>query len=508
MMLPKAPESWSLQEAAHLMNRAGFGGSPAQLHEFHARGRLGAVDWLLEGEETGGGLPAPEWARDEQAVLAKGRAQFAKMREGMRGLSAEEREKKRRRLNQERQREQRQQGGELQEWWFERMVRSEAPLREKMTLFWHDHFPSSTRKVRMSYLLYKQNQLFRDHALGNFKQLTQAVAVDPAMMLYLDTPTSKKGKPNENFAREVMELFTLGEGYYTEKDVKEAARAFTGYTLNRGTGQVGHQKFQWDSGEKTVLGQTGRFDGKGVLDVIFSQKRCTEYLPMKLWEFFAYEGPSTELVEGLGEGFAKSGFEVKPLLREIFLSKKFYGSQAIRTQIKSPIQFLVQMLRQLELGTLPRVYTLSICQQLGQTLFAPPNVAGWDWGRAWITTNTLLTRYNVAGFITKGTDAEAIAAGGGGGNPQMAMRMQGMMKSVGRNWAGPDYDKIVPRELRKDTEELVRLLSVRLFQSQLDEKQQKSFREYADSKRGVVFTNSEVAELVHLMMSTPQYQLT
>ncbi len=510
-MLTEAPDAWTLPEAAHLLNRAGFGGNPREVKEFHGRGRKEAVEWLLAMEAPLDEVPVPGWAADEKAVLAQARERFAGMREGLRGLSAEEREKKRRELNQERQREQRQQSVDLQEWWFRRMVATKAPLREKMTLFWHDHFPSSVQKVRVTYLLYKQNALYREHAVGNFKELTRAVAVDPAMMLYLDTQTSKKGKPNENFSRELMELFTLGEGNYTEEDVKEAARAFTGYIVNRGTGQVTHQKFQWDDGEKTVLGKTGKFDGNGVIDVLFDQKACAEYLPKKLWEFFAYEGPSTELVEGLGQSFRDGDFEVKPLLREIFLSKEFYSSSAVRTQIKGPVQFLVGMLRQLELDGLPKVYTVSICQQLGQVLFLPPNVAGWDWGRAWINTNALLTRYNVAGFVTKGTDAEAIASGGGGaggGGEQMMDRVRGMMRSVGKNWAGPDYDKLVPRELRGDSGELVKLLSFRLFQTQLEEKQRKTFEEYADAKRGVVFTNSEVAGLMHLMMSTPHYQLT
>jgi uncharacterized protein (DUF1800 family) len=510
-MLPEAPDSWTLQEAAHLLSRAGFGGSPRQIKELHGRGRKKAVDWLLAMDAPLDEVPVPEWAADEQAILAKARTRFRESREGMRGLSAEEREKKRRMLNQERQREQRKQSVDLQDWWFRRMVQTEAPLREKMTLFWHDHFPSSVQKVRVTYLLYKQNALFRENAVGNFKDLTRKVTVDPAMMLYLDTQTSKKGKPNENFSRELMELFTLGEGNYTEQDVKEAARAFTGYTVNRLTGVTGHQKGQWDGGEKTVLGKKGRFDGDGVIDVLFEQRACAEYLPKKLWEFFAYESPSEELVEGLGQSFREGGFEVSGLLREILRSKEFYSSQAMRTQIKSPIQFLVQMIRQLELSELPKVYTVSISQQLGQSLFRPPNVAGWDWGRAWINTNALLTRYNVAGFVTKGTNAEAMASGGGGaggaGGGAM-MRMQGMMRTAGRNWAGPDYERIVPRELRKDSAELVKLLSFRFFNTQLDEKHQKTFAEFADAKRGVVFTNTEVAELVHLMMSTPHYQLT
>ena len=509
MMLTKASDKWTLGEAAHLLNRAGFGGSPREVNRLHGMGRKKAVEWLLNTREVTDAWPPPEWARDEELAFGEMRKGFVANREAMRGLEPEEREKKRRELNQQRQRARRQQGVSLQGWWFERMVKSKAPLREKMTLFWHDHFPTSLKKVKLPILLYKQNALFRDHAVGNFKKLTHKIAIDPAMMLYLDTPTSKKGMPNENFAREVLELFTLGEGHYGEKDIKEAARAFTGYSLNRGTGAVTHNRSRWDRGEKTFLGKTGKFDGDGIIDVIFAGKQVTRYLSMKLWEFFAYENPSEGLVEALGGVLAAENFEVKPLLRTIFRSEEFYSEQAVRTQIKSPVQYLAQMFRQLEIAELPDTYLAAVQVQLGQVLFLPPNVAGWDWGKAWINTNSLLTRYNVAGLITKGTSAEAMTTGMGGGKGKGGgMQMQRAMQRASRSFAGPDYEEIVPREVRGDTRELVKTLSFRLFQTQLDEKQAKTFREYADAKRGVVFTNTEVAELVHLMMSTPYYQLT
>ena len=503
-MLKNAPDKWTLRDAAHLLNRAGFGGAPRDIKTLHGMGRKKAVEWLLDADEAGAELPPPDWALDPEETLAKARRQFAANRAAMAEMTAEERDQERRKTNRQRQRDQRQRATELQLWWFTRMVKTQAPLREKMTLFWHDHFPSSHQKVRVALALYLQNSLFREHAFGNFKELTHKIAVDPAMMLYLDTPTSKKGKPNENFARELLELFTLGEGHYSEQDIKEAARAFTGYQLNRGTGKVFHNKFQWDRGEKTFLGQKGNFDGDGIIDVVFTQKQTSRYLPMKLWEFFAFENPSEGLVDALGETFAAANFEVKPLLRKILMSEEFYSDDAIRSQIKSPIQFLVQMLRQLELDEMPRAFVTKLQADLGQVLFFPPNVAGWDWGKAWINTNSLLTRYNIAGFVTKGTGAEAVMSGGNGRMANNPM----MRQVVGRNWLGPDYDQIVPRELREDSAELIKLLSFRLFQTQLDERQTASFREYADAKRGVVFTNSEVAELVHLMMSTPYYQLT
>jgi uncharacterized protein (DUF1800 family) len=508
--IPHASNEWTLQEAAHLLNRAGFGASPKEIRRVHGLGRRKAVESLLEPEEPSGAIALPEWAQPGKA-MADARERFSKfreMRKDMERLSEEEVERKRRQARQQFQREQRELGRKSQGWWFDRMMRSEAPLREKMTLFWHDHFATSIQKVRNPVLMLHQNQRFRRHAMGSFKKLTHEIVEDPAMMLYLDTPTSKKGKPNENFAREVMELFTLGVGNYTEQDIKEAARAFTGYTLNRGTGQVHHNKKQWDAGEKTVLGETGEFDGHDVVDVLFKQEAAARYVPTKLWEYFVYEDPSEETIDRLAELFRKSDFVVEPLLREIFLSQEFNSSQAIRSQIKGPVQYLVQMLKQLEIGELPAGYALMAQAQLGQVLFLPPNVAGWDWGKAWINTNTLLTRYNVAGVVTKGA---------GGGDPKNAGAMQkmknlrvpgGLAKGMARNFKGPDYARIAPRKLRENPKKLVDDLIFRFFQGEVPAKARKDFELYAEAKKGAIFTDREVGELCHLMMSTPYYQLT
>jgi hypothetical protein len=354
---------------------------------------------------------------------------------------------------------------------------------------------------------------------------------DPAMMLYLDTQSSKKGRPNENFAREVMELFTLGEGHYTEQDVREAARAFTGYEFRRIDGTVRHNKRQWDEGEKTVFGKKGRFTGDDVIDLIFEKPEAARLMAGKLWEYFAAEDPPPAAVDALADSFRRANYEVAPLLREIFLSKPFYSDAVVRNQIKCPIQFLVQLLKQLELREAPRAYTQFSQEQLGQVLFQPPNVAGWDWGKAWINTNTLLTRYNLAGYLTKGSLAApgitAAAPRTQGevemeGSPVMAdaappkpekgkkgkeERVANAMALAARFWKGPDYEKIAPRSLRKRPEDLVDSLIFRFFQAPLPDKHRGRFIAFAREKQGVVFTNHEVAELAHLMLSTPDYQL-
>ncbi|MFM2171494.1 MAG: hypothetical protein RI957_1723 [Verrucomicrobiota bacterium] len=506
IMLPKAENQWTWEEAAHLLNRAGFGGNPQDISQLHVLGRHKAVDFLLSPTEAIDFLPAPEWTTPEKRQEAA-RERFAAFRDNrktMPGLTLEEADRKRREIAQKFQQLERRQGLEAQGWWLDRMFRTQAPLREKMTLFWHDHFATSAQKVRESSLLFDQNVTFRKHALGNFKKLTRAMAKDPAMMLYLDLQTSKKGKPNENFAREVMELFTLGQGNYTEEDIRQAARAFTGYDINRFMGTVSHSKRNWDDGEKTFLGQKGKFDGDGIIDVIFQQPQASRYVSMKLWEYFAFENPPETAVEDLAKTFREANFELVPLLREIFLSKEFYSADCMSNQIKSPVQFFIQTLKQLEVPSLPKGYALYVQSQLGQILFAPPNVAGWDWGKAWINTNTLLTRYQISGFLCKGTD---------GGMPNRDMgKVQGfgngMQRMAEMTWKGPDYDVLVPRAARDNVETMVDSLIQRLFQRHLSGNVREQFIAYATEKKGVIFTNQEVAELLHLMMSTPHYQLT
>lgn len=504
-MLPKAENPWTIFEAAHLLNRAGFGGSPAEIRSFHALGREQAVTSLLEPREGLDAFPWPKWADDDQvfAELKALAGQRQSLRKSTGNLTSEEAEQAKRDAFKALQKENRQRTLECQSWWFRRMLKTEAPLREKMTLFWHDHFATSIQKVKQPVLLLHQNELFRKQAFGSFKDLTNLILLDPAMMLYLDTGSSKKDRPNENFAREVMELFTLGEGNYNEQDIRESARAFTGYQLNRLNGKVVHNKRQWDSSDKTVFGKTGPFTGKEIIDLIFEKKEAADFISKKIWEFFVYEKPSLSAVAALSSRLVEADFNIGPLLREIFLSKEFYSEAAIRSQIKSPVHYLTALLKQLEITDPPIGFPLTAQQQLGQVLFLPPNVAGWDWGQAWINTNTLLTRYNLAGFITKGAGGMAVPTPG----ENMKSLGKAVVKRRARDWQGPNYEKITPRTLRETPTDLVDSLIFRFFQGPVPNKTSQSFLEYANQKKGAIFTDQETAELCHLMLSTPHYQL-
>ena len=471
-------------------------------------GRGNAVDYLLSDHDDTDKFAEPEWT--DPGAVEESLRDFMEIRRinNDQSLSPEERDMARREAQRKQRLQQRKMTLESIELWLNRMLSSQAQTREKMTLFWHGHFATSVQKVKSPLLMHQQNALFRKQALGNFKALTHEICEDPAMMLYLDTDKNVKGQPNENFARELLELFTLGEGSgYTETDIAEAARAFTGYQLNRLAGKPKFVPRKHDNGEKTFMGKSGAFNQDAIVDVVFETPRCAEFMAAKLWEFFAYETPSDGIVEPLAKQFRESGYEVKPLLRTIFLSEAFNSAEALRTQIKSPVQFIVQMARELELPKVPPRIAWNAMQQLGQVLYNPPNVAGWEGGRSWINTNTLLTRYNIAGFLLTGD-------GGGkhrddkGNDRKMKMRERLKERKIAqmRNAFVP-FDRLAPPDLREDRAALIAALTERFFHADLPDKDLAKFRDYADSKESKRFTDQEVGELIHLMMSTPQYQL-
>ncbi len=486
MLASLDPHLWNETLAAHLLNRAGFGGSPAEIAALGRHGFPGAVDWLLARMETGEAFARPEWATPRN--LAEQRRKFRQLPEEQRKMEM-----------QQQQREQRQNMVELVHWWMRRMRDGADPLREKMTLFWHGHFATSVQKVRDPFLMWRQNETLRAGALGNFGELLKAMAEDSAMMVWLDTQQSRKQQPNENFPRELMELFTLGIGHYTENDIREAARAFTPYKIDREDQSFRYVRFQEDNGQKKFLGRTGRFNGDDVLAIILQQPACAEFIVHKLWEFFVYEDPGSEVLLPLAQTFRQSKYEIKPVLREMFLSAEFYSPRAVRTQIKSPVQWTVGSAKALE-APLPEPMPLhNVLQQLGQVPFAPPNVKGWDGGKAWITTSTLLLRYNLAAFLV--------------GADTMNFQRRGANKAPvgpGReipNRILPPFERIAPPELRKDHRALVASLSHRLFQISLPDHDTAPFLEWLANHRGAI-NDDAVAGLLHLMMSTPQYQLT
>jgi uncharacterized protein (DUF1800 family) len=359
--------------ARHLLNRTSFAAGPADIEAFAGLTREQAADRLLSWTRQPPVTPPPAWTGEPFESLRR-----------LRGMGPEERKLAVREIFQK--------SFELQSWWLTEMMVTASPLTEKMTLFWHNHFVSSQQKVRSPQLMYRQNVLFRRHALGNFGELLHTVARDPAMVIYLDSASNRKGQPNENFAREVMELFTLGEGRYGERDIKEAARAFTGWGIDPDTGSFLFRRMAHDEGVKTVLGRSGNFDGDAVLDILLAQPQTAEFIVAKLWREFISPEPDAAEVGRIARIFRESRYDIRTALRALFVSDAFYAPRNRAALIKSPVDLVVGTLRQFRFTTgdvLPFVFAAN---QLGQALFAPPNVKGWPGGEAWINSTTLLAR--------------------------------------------------------------------------------------------------------------------
>ncbi|GMV37158.1 MAG: hypothetical protein AMXMBFR61_16660 [Fimbriimonadales bacterium] len=375
-------------KVTHLLRRAGLGASTSEVAEFEKLGVEGAVDRLLDFEKVDEGfdLPIEPFAREGRLAPPA-----------------------------------------VAVWWTARMLMIRRPLQEKMVLFWHDHFACSGDKVNSGNLLYAQNQLFRRLATADFQTILTEVSKDPAMILYLDTQTNVRGRPNENYAREIMELFTLGEGNYTEADIQEAARAFTGWSIQRPPATPGEgdslpiatfvkRSRLHDGGIKKVLGQEGAFDGEDICRILVEHPACRRYICRKLWEFFAYASPDESVIRALAERFSQSGYSVKAALRYIFTSKEFYSDRAERALHKSPVDFVVGVCRALGIGGILSeavkqnrtaglrglVVVRGLEQamaRMGQRLLYPPSVAGWDGGAAWINSATMVERMRLADML-------------------------------------------------------------------------------------------------------------
>ncbi|HMP82976.1 MAG TPA: DUF1800 domain-containing protein [Verrucomicrobiota bacterium] len=491
MLKPLSASKWNYTTAAHLLNRAGFGGPPAQIEELVALGPEKSVSLLLDYEKIPDPTPDPEWARPDPTRMAALREMRSAPMEEKQQMQKDERQLQRQRMM------------KLRGWWFGRMASGPRPLQEKMVLFWHGHFATSVEKVRDAYYMWRQNELFRRLATGNWQQLLTAVAKDPAMLIWLDQAQSRKNHPNENFAREVMELFALGEGHYTEKDITEAARALTGWSLNREEQSFVDRPRIHDTGEKTFLGKTGNLDGNDVIAQIVAQPQAARFISAKLWNYFAGEAPSDELNSQLAAVFRKSGNNFKPLLRVMFASEEFYSPSVVRNQVKSPVQWLVGSVRVLEMQLPPPIVCWGMTRNLGQDLFAPPNVKGWDGGVTWITTNNLLARYNQAAALVQG-DYSGMSGANFAKKPGQGDRAEKVLKKIRPQAA--DVGKIFTEKERTDKTALVAALEKRLLQSKLKEKQARTLQEFLDSQGQL--DDGDILTAIRLVMSTPEYQLT
>ena len=402
---PIAVSDWNAARAAHLLERAGFGGTPDDIARLAAMTPRQAVDSLVDFDA----VPRDLKPFDHSGIWDPGmdpfppsRAEAVRLaRERGEGLGEKVRPAgSQRRLQPvvdkffysliangiETQR--------LGLWWANQMLATRRPLEEKLTLFWHGHFATGENKVRDYRMMLRQNEMFRAQAAGTLRGLLVGILKDPGMLVYLDNGENIKQHPNENFGRELLELFSMGVGNYTERDVREAARAFTGWTND--ALEFKFDAAQHDAGEKTFLGRSGTFNGEDIIDIILEQPVTAEYVSAKLYRYFVRDDVAAPVRTALGRTFRDSGYQLKPLLKQIFLSRDFYSPPAYATQIKAPVQLVVSTYRKLGLQSVPTIPDFGrMTASLGQSLFDPPNVAGWAGGRSWITPSTLLQRGNV-----------------------------------------------------------------------------------------------------------------
>jgi uncharacterized protein (DUF1800 family) len=436
---------------AHLLRRAGFGFSESELDRYTALGYQGALEQLLNPESV------------DDSALAQ---QLAALQ-----LDLNDPEN-RRKIE------------PAKLLWFNRMLYTRRPLQEKMTLFWHNHFATANSKVGNAIHMLRQIDLFREHALGNFETLLQKVTRDPAMLIWLDNRQNRKSSPNENFAREVMELFTVGIGNYSEQDIKEAARAFTGYTLDRDQKFV-FQANQHDTGRKTFMGETKNWDADGVLATLVRHPATARFLSTKLFKFFVHDAPESATIDRLANTFTTSGFDIRALVRDLFSGPEFLSSQAFHGLVKQPVDYVAGALKALEVNNFGPDITATM-RRMGQDLLNPPDVSGWAGGSAWISSTTLFERFNFANKLATARDATK-----------------------------PYFTDIPGRVAARgvaSSDMLVDYFVGLLVDGDLTPEARQALLSYVDGQNPIALDNANSVDLkarglVHLAMSVPSYQL-
>jgi Protein of unknown function (DUF1800) len=452
---PSANNPWDAKKVGHLYRRAGFGASMAELKDGIAAGPEKTIDGILKG-------------RGEDADYEKSSEFMASERSLPAGAA----------------------GTQLAAWWLYRMLRTPHPLREKLTLFWHNHFATSIAKVQNARYMLGQYRILNTHAIGSFRKMLYEITLDPAMLIWLDTKDSKKAQPNENYARELMELFSLGIGHYTEKDIREAAKAFTGYTL-KGY-QVAFSEKDHDGSTKTVLGKSGKFQAKEIVDICLDQSACATFIVGKLCTFFFSDDapPSKELLAPLVDDYRNSDYDTGKLVERMLRSNQFFSKDVYRTKVKSPIEFAVGIVRSLE-GNVGPLSLANALETLGQVLFAPPSVKGWDGGATWLNGQTLLFRQNLALALTSTED-----------------------NRFGRRC---DPVTVLARHDRKTDEEAVEFYLQLFLQNDVSAEAREQLAKYLQQSKMTKYppywsaldvTNHRRRTLAHLTLTLPEFQLS
>jgi len=514
LLSPLPAGKFTPHAAAHLLWRAGFGGTWDQARELAALGLDGAVNQLVDYAPSD--PPMPECA----ALPSENPRDFEKR---ISAIADEQARQKERNLRNDAARANLK---ALKIWWLNRMLdtapagEAPRPLEEKLTLFWHSHFASGFEdKINTVYPLWRQNQTFRDFAAGRFPDQLIAMVRDPAMLVWLDNASSNRHHPNENLARELMELFSMGVGHYTEADVQQGARALTGQSVNRDTWEFDFKEDAHDNGDKTYLGQTGNFDGGEVARIICEQKATAEFMARKFLDFFVCTNPPPEIVVPVAELYRAREYDLRALLHVLFRSELFYSARAANAVVKSPVALAVGALKSMRTQLPPENLILGALNVMGQDLFFPPDVNGWPGGAAWINSNTLLVRYNFANFLLHGVSPDEFKPydrlAERGGNRREFIEKQ-------RNPAAVNWD---PKRRLEETGEIRQMRSssdiVDYFLREF--LQREPSRDVRDAVLQLAETDGSGGRhsmsvedtnfderargLVHLIMSSPDYQL-
>jgi uncharacterized protein (DUF1800 family) len=465
----------------HLFWRAGFGASPAEVQEALSKSRRQLVKSLFHDSHQ---YESFEMVKAEPRIALKTAKRLIKpdannreeMREQLKGLIQEKRETI----------------GNLNAAWVARMGQGQGVFREKMTLFWHNHFAC---RSKLATFIQQQNNTLRTHALGKFGDLLMAVSKDAAMLQFLNNQQNRKKSPNENFAREVMELFTLGRGNYTETDIKEAARAFTGWGFNLQGEFVFRQLFH-DDGTKTLFGKSGNFQGEDVIDMLLSNPQTARFISTKLYRYFVNERVNEEYVADMAKRFFRSDYDIADLMEYVFTSDWFYDSTNIGAQIKSPVELLAGMQRTLKMDFADKIPVLYTQKVLGQILFNPPNVAGWPGGKAWIDSSSLLTRMQLPKVLFRNETLNVSVKDSGDANEETVKRKNKFEVTMDWGLFAQAFDKVPEENLGK-------IVASHLIQVPINSLLLKTIENQVTSKE----RPERIKQLTIALMGLPEYQV-
>jgi uncharacterized protein (DUF1800 family) len=446
--VPAAASPWDKRWASHLLRRAALGPTSAMVDKLTALSPAKAVDALLDYNP----------ANDPFSAELDSLADFLTLSNA----------------------------DQVQQWWYHRMLNTTQPAQERIALYWHNHFATSASKVMDGKMLAGQIDLFRQKGLGSFRELLKSVTKDPAMLVWLDGQTNRKGKPNENYGREVMELFTLGIGHYTEQDVKEIARAFTGWQAT--SAGVALNPSQFDADDKTVFGVTGPLDADGAIDLILQQPAAAEHLSQKLLRAFVHPNPTQLHIDYYASRLLEHDWEIKPVLKEMLTSRLFFSDWAYRSKIKSPVELVVGAVLAMG-GRAGTEFVRQQANRMGQTLLYPPNVKGWDGEQAWINSNTLLLRFNLGQRLAT-PSSEYITK--------------------------PDLETAIKTRGAQTADEVINCLVDLFLDGRLDAQSRTDLADFMyigpDGKTTTFAYNhntytTKVRPVIHMLMATPEYQL-